>query len=67
MNAKIISANAFRDARVSARSLDAPNDFWMSPGEMMNAGKVRNRNVHPEAAPSSRRSCRTTAARLAKT
>ena len=50
-------ANSMRTAALrampvrSARSLRAPQDFWTSPGEMMNAGASSTSNVQPEPGP----------------
>ena len=35
----------------SARSLLAPQDFWMIPGEMMNAGASSTSSAQPEPGP----------------
>src|SRR5690349_20888930 len=51
-NANAMSTSALSAMpTVSARSLAAPYDFWISPGEMTNAGPVSARIVQPDPGP----------------
>src|SRR5262245_32343639 len=51
-NANSISATPLSATPVRrARALSAPYDFWMSPGEITNAGPVSASSVHPEPGP----------------
>src|SRR5258706_4524437 len=51
-NAKPSSTAAFTATPVrTARSVPPPHDFWINPGEMMNAGPVNASSVRPDPRP----------------